>query len=258
MDVKQRKIEFIELLKKASRHYTDAPNFEDKETLVEWGGALFPFVDRVSPLLIQALAHFEKWPSVRKILEMIGETPKTNAEIAKQTAANIWAYMETAGTLTPLGERVFDSLGGWDKLGHIHFDYTSRRTYDLLFNQKALELISQSQDNLLPKLPAPEPESKIDWSYAERKSGFKRGTEAFENWCKCENICKATRNHLFNREGHGLQVTEPFEDRKQKAKERGDDFYEPPRYYEMPVEYEMTAEDKKMWNLKLKQIGFSF
>ena len=239
---KQRRLSFKQMLVAVARMFNDAPDFTDPEKLKTWCLYLYPNAEKVVPLLPQLPKMFNRWPSVADLLKAAGCGTLTNVEISRNAAASVWVYLENNGDLTPLGGRVFDTLGGWEKLGKIHFDYTTRRTYDLIFYNKAMELISESQDNSLPKLPEPKPCQKT-LTDIQRMEAI------------CDAKCTETHKDNYGQEGQCLYVKEDYETRRQTAIDAGLTYWEPPRCWEVSEERvkHPTKEDRRLWSEKIRR-----
>lgn len=243
---KQRMIQFKEMVFSVGKLFNDAPNFTDPEVLKMWCRYLWPYAENVIPLLADLPLHFSRWPSVVDILKLAECAPKKNSDIIKEAVNSIWTYLSATGDLTPLGGRVFDSLGGWEKLGQIQMDSYTRSTYNSIFYDRAKKLLAESGDNALPQLPAPEPTPDV-LSDIEKMRAL------------LDAKCTETSKMLNGQIGQSLYVDEPYEVRKQKAIESGNNFWEPPRCWEIDEQRvkNPTPEDHRLWREKIRRELFT-
>ena len=236
------KKEFLVALQYASSKFSDSPDFVDIENQRTWGQALYPHEEKIMPILQNIELYFERWPTIKKLLDTINEAPKTDKDIVREAVNSVWTYLEGIGELTPLGGRVFDSLGGWAKIGAVQMDSYTRSSYNSIFYDRAKKLLSESRDNTLPLLPAPEP-------------SIEEKTEIEKFRAILDAKCTETHKMAYGQEGGTLFVAEPYEVRRQKALDRGETFWEPPRSWEVS-DRKPTSEEKRLWNEKIRREVF--
>ncbi len=243
---KQRRRQFANMLIQVGRLFNDSPDFTDAEKLRCWCLYLWPYAENVIPILADLPLHFSRWPSVADILKVANCAPKKSTEIIREAVNSIWVYLTATGDLTPLGGRVFDSLGGWEKLGQIQMDSYTRNTYNSIFYDRAKKLLAESQDNALPQLPAPEPTPDV-LSDIEKMRAI------------LDAKCTETHKMIYNDPIHPLHVDDPYEVRKQKAIEAGKKYWDPPRCWEIDEQRvkKPTQEDHRLWKEKIRRELFT-
>ena len=235
---KQQRRQFANMMIQVARLFNDAPDFTDAEKLRTWCLYLWPYAEKVVPIMADLPAHFSRWPSVADILKIADCAPKKSTEIIREAVNSIWVYLAATGDLTPLGGRVFDSLGGWEKLGQIQMDSYTRNTYNSIFYDRAKKLLSESEDNALPQLPAPEPTPEA-LSNIERMRAI------------LDAKCTETHKMIYNDPSHPLHVGDvPLEVRRQTNPN------EPPRTWEVDEARirKPTKEDHRMWKRKIVEL----
>lgn len=227
------KVDFAAVLQRTAKLFQHSPDFKDTSTLRAWGLALYPHADLLVPVLMKAPALWSKFPSIRELLDEIGISPKNSRQVIRQAVTSVWSYLESVGEPTPLGERVFLSLGGWEHIASLNFDQQARSIYNSQLYDRAEKLLFEDENNALPK-----PDQKL--------LGPTKTEENALNFL--ESKMRETHNAIHK---NTLYVDEDLEERKRAARESGADYYEPPRSWE--INRQLNPEERKMWLKKIEK-----